>query len=566
MATEHQNELSDSQSNETVEPPTTLLGIVARLGPGLIIAGSIVGSGELIATTKTGAQAGIALLWLIIIGCLIKVFAQIELGRYAISSGETTLSALNKVPGPRLGVNWIMMLWTVMILCTIGQLGGIVGGVGQAAAMTFPFTGDYQQAIIIPSDKELQRFIETEDDITSGGKKLAQLSEDRQKRIRRGHEKLRERIAALGERGERIVSQLRESNRLGEEYKARTANLAKLTITQPKAEFRDPNTYDDKIWAAIVAVFTAVLLYRGRYGMIQTISLVLVVTFTFITIGNVIALHSKEQFALTASDYLKGLSFGAPEAFGDVSPWVTALATFGIIGVGASELIAYPYWCLEKGYGRFTGKRSNDDAWANRARGWMKVMRYDAFASMVIYTIATLAFFVMGVAVLYNDGLDPDGMRMVGTLAEAYVPVFGEYAKWLFLVGAIAVLYSTFLVANAGNARMVADAFRIYGFMKPSDAQGQVRTVSVLSVVLPLMCLAVFCTGINPVTVILIAGMMQAVMLPVVGLGALYFRFTKIDERLRPSKLWDVMLIISFVGLFIAGAYGFFKQIQKFME
>src|SRR5438132_11231450 len=41
-----------------VAPPTTFLGILGRLGPGLIIAGSIVGSGELIATTKTGGQPG----------------------------------------------------------------------------------------------------------------------------------------------------------------------------------------------------------------------------------------------------------------------------------------------------------------------------------------------------------------------------------------------------------------------------------------------------------------------------------------------------------------------------
>ena len=34
-----------------------------------------------------------------------------------------------------------------------------------------------------------------------------------------------------------------------------------------------------------------------------------------------------------------------------------AFGTFGITGVGASELYAYPYWCLEKGYARFTGPR-----------------------------------------------------------------------------------------------------------------------------------------------------------------------------------------------------------------
>ena len=126
----------DSTLEESIKAPTDFWGIVKRLGPGLIVAGSIVGSGELIATTKTGAQAGIALLWLIIVGCLIKVFVQIELGRYSISRGETTLAALNHVPGPRLGFlntqgkktpNWILWFWLVMSICTIGQLGGIVG-------------------------------------------------------------------------------------------------------------------------------------------------------------------------------------------------------------------------------------------------------------------------------------------------------------------------------------------------------------------------------------------------------------------------------------------------------
>jgi len=68
--------------------------------PGLIVAGSIVGSGELIATTATGAQAGFWLLWLILIGCVIKVFVQIELGRYSIVTGQTTMAGLNQVPGP----------------------------------------------------------------------------------------------------------------------------------------------------------------------------------------------------------------------------------------------------------------------------------------------------------------------------------------------------------------------------------------------------------------------------------------------------------------------------------
>jgi len=90
-----------SNNSEIQAPPQTIAGILRRLGPGLIIAASIVGSGELIATTKTGAEAGFALLWLIIIGCVIKVFVQVEFGRYAICTGRTSIDGMNELPGPR---------------------------------------------------------------------------------------------------------------------------------------------------------------------------------------------------------------------------------------------------------------------------------------------------------------------------------------------------------------------------------------------------------------------------------------------------------------------------------
>ena len=80
------------------------------MGPGLIIAANIVGSGELIMSTKTGAEAGFSLLWLIALGCVVKIFAQIELRRYAIISGKTTLRALYEVPGSRITGrgNWLV--------------------------------------------------------------------------------------------------------------------------------------------------------------------------------------------------------------------------------------------------------------------------------------------------------------------------------------------------------------------------------------------------------------------------------------------------------------------------
>lgn len=516
-----------------VEPPTTALGIVRRLGPGLIIAGSIVGSGELIATTKTGAQAGIALLWLIIIGCVIKVFVQVELGRYTITHGETTLAALDQVPGPRLKVNWIVWFWLLMMILGIGQLGGIVGGVGQAAAIAIPIRGDYLAAVESPSHKEIARFVKWDDDIQGEQTELKELSAERQRIVLNGHELFAERLQAL----EPTHGDLAHRVRSGE------------VLT-------DPMTWDDKIWAAVATLLTVSLLYRGRYRMIQNVATTLVVVFTFVTIGNVISLQMTSQFHISGSALLSGLTFRFPDAGEGINPVATALAAFGIIGVGAAELFTYPYWCLEKGYARFTGQRTSEAAWANRARGWMRVMHYDAFASMLVYTTATLAFFLMGVAVLHNEGLDPDGMRMVTTLARAYVPVFGVYARWLFLIGAVAVLYSTFLVATAGNARTWTDSFKLYGLIDRNSQKSHDRSITAISMLMPVVCLVVFTLGINPVRAILLAGAIQALLLPMIGFGALYLRFTRTDPRLKPSWRWDVALVISFLGLLVAGLWG----------
>src|SRR5215813_15585695 len=86
---------------DVAEPPHSVLGILRKTGPGIILAASIVGSGELIATTTLGAQVGYAALWIIVLSCLIKPIIQAEWGRYTIASGETGLESFNLIPGPR---------------------------------------------------------------------------------------------------------------------------------------------------------------------------------------------------------------------------------------------------------------------------------------------------------------------------------------------------------------------------------------------------------------------------------------------------------------------------------
>lgn len=555
------------------DPPTTKLGILKQLGPGLIIAGSIVGSGELIATTAVGAEAGFTLMWLIILGCMIKVFAQVEFGRYTLIHGRTTLDGLNEVPGPRFRVNWILWYWLVMFLVSLAQLGGIVGGVGQAVTISAPLTQEgkaynrYQELLI---EQHVTRSLITRPSVDSADPDGLEAA------------RLQKRLEALALEIEEVEKPFRQTpvyqeavrvrQELEQEYLKVDKGVSAGAVERDRLQNRlmdaeateqslrgPPQSDDEILWATLITISSMVILVLGRYQLIQLLSTVLVAGFTFVTIANLIHLQTLPEWRVGWDDLVHGLSFQFPST---KTGMTTALMAFGIIGVGATELIQYPYWCLEKGYAKWVGPRDSTEAWAARARGWLRVMRWDAWASMLVYTFATVAFYLLGAAVLKRAGLNPEGSQMVRTLAEMYVPVFGKAAHAIFLLGAFAVLYSTFFVANASHARVCADAMRVFGFSKGTE-RAQKFWLLFYCGLLPALCLIVYVFVRAPKQLVLASGLMQAIMLPMLAIAALYFRYRQLDQRLMPSLGWDFGLWISSFGLFFAGCWAFFDKISQ---
>ena len=525
----------------TVEtPPTSIVGILSRLGPGLIIAGSIVGSGELILTTKTGAEAGFWLLWLIIIGCIIKVFVQVELGRDAIVRGKTTMAALSEVPGPAIKGrgNWLLWYYFLMFAASIGQLGGIVGGVGQALAISMPLT---------QHGREFNDYLRIKTQKAVAEKELQQAEKQAPEKSAAA-----ERVPALQKKFQDLQARLDSYDKDYEQNNKRFWS-------------------DDRIWALLIAIATSVILLVGRYGMIEAFTTALVAMFTLVTVGNVLLLQTTATWGITLSDLMNGMSFRLPPTSeaGHATALATALKTFGIIGVGASELLAYPYFCVEKGYARFTGPRDGSESWGQRARGWMNVMRWDAWCSLVVYTVATIAFYLLGAAVLGRTGLIPSNEDLMRTLNVMYEPVFGTWAEILFLVGAFAVLYSTYFVASAAHARVFTDALQTVSVL-PRTEKVRRASVTLLSVLVPLVCLGVyylsyfFDTGISQL--VAIGGMMQALMLPMIAGAALYFRYKLSDRRVTPGVVWDVFLWVSSFGMLVAAGVLAKGEITKLLE
>jgi len=462
------------------DPPKSLWAALRKIGPGIILAGSIVGSGELILTTALGANYGFVFLWLVLFSCVIKVFVQIELGRYAISSGKPTLGALNDFPGPRFRAHWLVWWWFGMLLATVFQLGAMVGGVGQALNLAFPQVSAW----------------------------------------------LADSMEALG--------------------MGFGSYLA--------ADFR---TRPEHPWAALAAACAVLLLLSGGYRRIERLTTVLVAGVTLITTACVLALPYV-GFPIRLSDVRDGLMFGLPAA-----GIAAAFSAFGITGVGASELYAYPYWCLEKGYARYVGPRSPDPAWVARAKGWIRVMYLDAWVSMAVFTLATVAFYFLGAAVLHPQDLHPKGKEMIATLAKMYVPVFGTWTEVLFLIGAWAVLFKTLYVASASHSRLTADFLSLNRFVTYPDAAARGRWIRGFCVFFPSLALVLYLLVGEPVWMVTAGGFAQAATLPIISCATIYLRYRGTDKRLAPSRVTDALFWFACISISLVACWALWDQVSN---
>jgi manganese transport protein len=410
---------------DVVEPPRRVGATLRRLGPGIVLAGSIVGSGELIATTTLGAQVGYAALWVVLLSCLVKPVVQAELGRYTIATGETALEAFDRVPGPRLGTSWLVWAWALLVLVTMLQVGGMFGGVAQVMNLLVP---------AVP-------------------------------------------VAA---------------------------------------------------WVLAFVALTLALLLGGAYERMERLAMVKVALFTTITVLAAVVLSRMDRYFSWAA-VGDGLRLRLPPR-----GLATAVAVFGITGVGATELVMYPYWCVEKGYARFTGPREDTGAWRARAAGWIRVMHVDIVCSLLTYTLATVAFYLLGAGILHGMGVVPAARDMIPVLSNIYTQTLGSWALWLFYAGALVTLYGTIVAMGAAQSRMYADMMRVLGRFARDDYAQRLRWRRVFVVALIVTPAVLYFLFASPVKMVVAGGIAQSVMLPVLGGATLYLRYRRLPAEVAP--------------------------------
>ncbi len=429
------------------EPPGPFLEKLKFL-PGFILSASIVGSGELIATTTLGAKAGFIAFWVIIVSCLVKVAVQLEFGRHTILTGETAMEIFNKLPGPRLGKGkWTIWFLFSLLLLKLVQLGGMLGSAAIVLNLLF----------------------------------------------------------------------------------------GRLPVS---------------LWVLICSFSVALLIFRGYYKVVEKTSMVMIAAFTVLTLVSVFSL-SFTPYSFSWNDIASGLRFSLPP---DIV--MVAIGAFGITGVASDEIIAYNYWCIEKGYAAYTGPPLNTSGWQRRAKGWIRVMYMDAMVAMVIYTLVTAAFYLLGAAVLHNRGAIPEGNQLIETVALIYTESLGAWVRNMYLVGAFFVLYSSLFASLAAWTRMYSDLFGQLSWIDFSNVIQRNKVIAVLAWVFPTAWALTYLFIELPVVMILFGGAVGSVMLFLIVFAALHIKYQRKHLMKTSSGLYNAAFWVSVVSIFLVGIYG----------
>jgi len=435
----------------TKEPPQSFFSKLRFLGPGFILSASIVGSGELIATTILGAKGGFITFWVILVSCLVKVAIQLEFGKNAIITGKTLMFSFAKLPGPTFKKgNWAIWATFILTLFKILQVGGMLGGSAIAISMIFP------------------------------------------------------QIPLL-------------------------------------------------IWAPILAILTSFLIYKNYYSIIEKTAILMVAGFTLLTLASVLAI-SFTPFGFSFSDVLTGLRFELPPHLVFI-----AIGAFGITGVASDEIIAYTYWCLEKGYASYTGANDGSEEWQLRANGWIKIMQLDAIVAMVIYTVVTAAFYLLGASILYGQKEIPEGNELINSLALIYTQSLGSEARLAYLAGAFFVLYSSVFATLAYWSRLFPDIFGQLGWINPESITDRKKWVAILAWLFPCLWVIAYLFVEMPTFMILSGGAVGSILLLIVVFAAINFRSQNKFLKIASGPVSEIMFWLSVASIASISMYGIFK-------
>jgi len=226
------------------------------------------------------------------------------------------------------------------------------------------------------------------------------------------------------------------------------------------------------VWSIIIMVSFVALSWTKRYSILEKVLMVAVgvLTISVVIIGI--------AYFPPLRELVEGFLFRIPSVTPEWAvknykistiPMVEILPAMAFAGCGAVNSLWYSDWVLSKGTGLgkyFDGLENTaltyeelknlDQSVVVKIRGWIRVMFHDALWGANVLTIVVSFFYVLLAIVVLNPMQQaPGGMKFIMTLSQTFTKTLGPWAKWLYLLGAFGVIYSTMATIYDGYARTI---------------------------------------------------------------------------------------------------------------
>ena len=306
-----------------------------------------------------------------------------------------------------------------------------------------------------------------------------------------------------------------------------------------------------EIWTIGGILASATLVVWGRYKGVERVATAIAIV---LAVASVAA-------AVSVTPDVAALGEGAvPQRrvgidIGEVLPWL------GFMLSGAAGMIWYSYWIAAKKYGAahlrepsdFEPRRASDED-RRRLRGWTGQMTLDNSVAVVGTLIITTAFLILGAELLRPEGLVPEEDRVADVLGELLGGVWGRAGYWFMVAGVFVGFWDTVLSDQDGFGRMFANGIhrglRAAGAPESWQNEERLRRLFVIGV-LTIAPVALYLWIGEPVGLLKIAGVIEAIHIPIVAGLVLYLNDRSLPADLR-AAWWTAAAVVA-AALFFAG-------------
>ena len=106
-----------------------------KMGPGIVVAATGVGAGDMIAASVAGAKYGTIILWAAVVGAVVKFFLNEGIARWQLATGTTVLQGWRKNLHGAVSLYFLIYLWLWGFIVAAA----LIVACGSAAHAIFPF-------------------------------------------------------------------------------------------------------------------------------------------------------------------------------------------------------------------------------------------------------------------------------------------------------------------------------------------------------------------------------------------------------------------------------------------